>query len=432
MRMTWGRSLSLGLGVVSLGLLSGGAWAQIIEGSTPPSATQWHPTSSLQKPADIGFNAHTNIVGLILPKANVTPPKPASGSGVSPNAAPYSGYNYETPSSLACVYRLVAQTTGCNPANAAAIVTGGAGLAIAIVDAFDSPGIQADLAKFDTQFNLPAPPGGLQVVYASGKQPSADSGWAFESSLDVEWAHAMSPNAKLYLVEAASNSFTDLLIAVDTASRLVHEAGGGVVSMSWGGSEFYGQTSFDKFFQKPSVTYLAASGDYAGVLYPSSSAYVVAVGGSSLSRDSAGNFTGEFAWPSAGSGLSAYVARPRFQYSVSNIVGRSRGVPDIASDADPSTGVWVTYNNAWYIAGGTSVATAVEAGIFSHNGDKYFLPQGALDSIYNGRFGNFRDITSGHCGPNNGYSAGSGWDLCTGWGSLLGGGSRLFTAGVTR
>jgi kumamolisin len=112
---------------------------------------------------------------------------------------------------------------------------------------------------------LPAPPGGLQVVYASGSQPAADTGWALESSLDIEWAHAMSPAAKIYLVEAASNSYSDLLTAVDKASTLVAAAGGGVVSMSWGGSEFSGQTSYDTHFQKANVTYLASTGDAPGV-----------------------------------------------------------------------------------------------------------------------------------------------------------------------
>ena len=429
----------MGLGVVTVGLLSGGAWAQTADSSNAPRApTQWHPQSNIQKPADVGKTVHTNIIGLILPETNAKPPKPASNGGVSPDMPPVPGLNYETPSSLACVYRFIAQIGGCNPNKVSAVITGGAGLAIAIVDAYHNPGIKDDLKYFDAQFNLPPPPL-FQVVYAGGTQPAADPGWALEASLDVEWAHAMSPNAKLYLVEAASANMDDMMTAVDLASGLVTAAGGGVVSMSWGSSEWLGETAYDKHFKTPNVTYLAASGDAPGVIYPSSSAYVVAVGGTSLIRSSNndssnGDFTGEVAWADTGSGLSAYVARPLYQNSIphSVLLGK-RGVPDIAADADIKSGVWVlsTYNSAWYAVGGTSVATPVEAGILSHKGDKYLGAQGALNAIYDGRIGSFRDITSGICGPNNSYSAQIGWDLCTGRGSLLGSGQLFLTAGVT-
>ena len=131
-----------------------------------------------------------------------------------------------SPSSLACIYGFVTVVTGCNPNTLTQVVTGGSGLAIAIVDAYDNPDAASDLTTFDSQFGLPAPPGGLQVVYASGSQPAADTGWALESSLDIEWAHAMSPASKIYLVEAASNSYSDLLTAVDKAATLVAAAGG--------------------------------------------------------------------------------------------------------------------------------------------------------------------------------------------------------------
>ncbi len=244
----------------------------------------------------------------------------------------------------------------------------------------------------------------------------------------------MSPNAKLYLVEAATNSYADLMAAVDKASSLVAAAGGGVVSMSWGGSEFAAETSYDSHFKTPNVTYIASSGDAPGVSFPSSSAYVVSAGGTSLSRNPAnGNFVGELTWTSTGSGLSAYVSRPSYQTAISSVVGAKRGVPDIAAVSDPNTGVWVksSYNSSgWYVVGGTSVAAPVLAGILSHKGSKYSAPAGALNAIYSGSIGNFRDITSGNCGPYDGYIAGLSWDLCTGRGSLLGG-QRMYTAGAT-
>ena len=98
--------------------------------------------------------------------------------------------------------------------------------------------------------------------------------------------------------------------------------------MSWGGSEFSGQTSYDTHFQKATVTYLASTGDAPGVSFPSTSAYVVAVGGTAIRRNrTTGNFGQEVVWQDAGAGLSAYVARPAFQNAISGTVGASRGVP---------------------------------------------------------------------------------------------------------
>ena len=95
---------------------------------------------------------------------------------------------------------------------------------IALVDAYDAPNAASDLAKFSIQFGLPT--ANFQVVYASGKKPAYDIGWELEASLDVEWAHAMAPNARIVLVEAASSNYTDLMIAEDMASKMVNAAGG--------------------------------------------------------------------------------------------------------------------------------------------------------------------------------------------------------------
>ena len=172
--------------------------------------------------------------------------------------------------------------------------------------------------------------------------PNDTTGWSLESSLDIEWAFAMSPNAKIILVEAVSNSYSDLMVAVDVATNLVKTTGG-VVSMSWGGAEASGQSAtYDVHFQTPNVTYLASSGDSPGVIYPSSSAYVVSVGGTAISRNPAnGNFVSEGTWQQTGGGLSAFVPRPGYQTVIGSVVGNYRGVPDIAAIADPNTGVWV-------------------------------------------------------------------------------------------
>src|SRR5262249_12633167 len=151
--------------------------------------------------------------------------------------------------------------------------------------------------KFSSYYGLPA--ANLTVVNQNGQStnlPATDSGWALESSLDVEWAHASAPGANIVLVEARSASVSDLTTAVQTASRL-----GSVVSMSWGGSEWAGETQYDSlsYFGKANVTFVAASGDdggAAGAEWPSVSPNVVGVGGTTLSVS-----TGtETAWSASG------------------------------------------------------------------------------------------------------------------------------------
>ncbi len=286
------------LGIAAAGSLSSAASAQTDKPHAAPSL--WLPQSSLQQPEDIGINSHTHLIGLVLAERGVTPPNPSGSSGIAPTAAPRAGYYYETPASLACVYGLTTNTSGCNPNTVTAVApSSGSPLSIAIVDAYDNTKITTDLATFDSQFGLPAPK--FQVVYASGSRPKADTGWALESSLDVEYAHAMSPGAKLYLVEAASNSNSDLLTAVDKAASLVAADGGGIVSMSWGESEWSSETAYDSHFQKSGVTFVASTGDAPGVSWPSVSAYAVAAGGTSISRNPAtGTFISEGTWQLAG------------------------------------------------------------------------------------------------------------------------------------
>ena len=387
-----------------------GAWAE-----SPAPATE---SSSAGK-------ARHFHVRMQLPDENVKPPKVTASGVAAPKVTPNKKYFYETPSSLACVYGLVTQTPGCNALTATSVVSNASSpTSIAIVIAYHNPNIQSDLAAFDTQFGLQAPPT-FKVVSASGSVPANDSGWALESSLDVEWSHAMSPNAKLYLVEAASNSFADLFVAVKTASGLVAADGGGVVSMSWGGSEFSTETTYETYFQKTGVTFIASSGDDPGVIYPSTSAWVISAGGTTVSRNPAtGDFIGEGTWQYTGGGSSAYIPRPSYQAGLSSVVGAYRGVPDVAAVADPYTGVWVYSGygaGGWTVVGGTSVAAPAVAGMISHTGVKYTAAHGALTSIYAGTFGNFRDITSGNCGPYAGLTSGVSWDFCTGRGSPLGG-----------
>ena len=373
--------------------------------NTPARGNVIVPSSSVARPEDAGLRAHTNLLIFVPDRSQ-----------------PEQSFSGETPASLACVYKLVAQVSGCPISGTSAVPSGGSG-AIAIVDAYDDPNAASDLATFSSTFGLPA--ANFSVVYASGKKPPQDStgGWELEESLDIEWAHAMAPNAQLYLVEASSASNSALYTAEGVASSLVSAAGGGEVSNSWGGGETRGETSNDsKYFSTSGVVYFASAGDSPGVIYPSASPNVVSAGGTSVNR-SGGNFTSETTWSSGGGGTSRYEARPSYQSSVSSIVGSKRGTPDFSFDANPSTGVQVYDSTAyegtvgpWWIVGGTSVSAPSLAGIVNAAGLFAGSTNVELTTIYSylGNSSDFRDITSGSCGT---HSAKSGYDLCTGVGS---------------
>src|SRR6266542_2852684 len=184
--------------------------------------------------------------------------------------------------------------------------TAGAGKTIAIVDAYDDPTAESDLGVFSNTFGLPActtANGCFRKVDQRGgtRYPRKDSGWALEISLDIQWAHAIAPGAKILLVESDSNSFANLLAAEDYA-----KAHAGYVSNSWGGSEFSGETGYDSHFVQSGVSFFVSSGD-AGLPaeYPSASPKVISVGGTTLHFDGNGAFTGETGWSSGGGGCSS-------------------------------------------------------------------------------------------------------------------------------
>jgi subtilase family serine protease len=388
------------------------------------------PPSSVAKPSDTGMAAHTNI--RILGSQGMSGTPQTSGP-------PFPGYFYETPASLACIYRLQPPSADCN-SNVVTANPAGGKKAIAIVDAYDYPVAASDLTEFVTQFGVePITPSSFQVVYApfggvtpgscvgTGTQPSsaAGTGWDLEEALDIEYAHSMAPQAMLYLVEAQTNSFADLSCAVSVASNLVAAAGGGEVSMSWGGGEWPGETSYDPVFTKRNVVYYAATGDSPGTIYPSVSPNVVAAGGTTLSTNAnTGAFENENSWQDGGGGQASFESRPGYQNGIAHIVGTQRGVPDVAAVANPNTGVWV-YNSTyfppyvWWIVGGTSVATPTWAGIANSMGR--FAPSSfaELTSMYWDPE-EFHHITYGTCGVYIGYFAGPGWNFCTGLGSPQG------------
>jgi kumamolisin len=302
--------------------------------------------------------------------------------------------------------------------------TGGSGT-IVIVDAYDDRYALADFNAFSAQYGLAQETSTnvtastnkvLQVVYASGSKPRFNSGWSQEEDLDIEWAHAMAPNAKIVLVEAASNSNANLYAAEDKAATI---AGVQQCSNSWGGGESSGESSSDSHFSHAGVTYLFSTGDTGGAKdYPAASPNVVAVGGTSLVLNGSGNRSSETVWNGTGCGASSYEPRPAYQNGVSSVVGSARGIGDVAAVADPNTGVAVRWNGGWYVFGGTSVACPVIAGIINTAGSNRGGAVAENTFIYGGLGGaNFFDVTSGSAGSN---SARVGYDFPTGVGSPKG------------
>ncbi|HET7616050.1 MAG TPA: S53 family peptidase [Bacillales bacterium] len=302
----------------------------------------------------------------------------------------------------------------------------GKGQTIAIVDAYGSPTIRKDLKTFDQQFGLSA--ADLTIAYPDGKPHKKDEGWALETSMDVEWAHAMAPDAEILLVVAKSNSLTDLLAAEDYATS----HGAEVVSNSWGASEFSSESSYDAHFQHNEIAYTASSGDSgAGVIWPAAAQDVVAVGGTTLKLGSGGNRLSAAAWDGSGGGRSNDISRPSYQDNWQSVVGDSRGIPDISFDADPNTGVAV-YDSTriqgqkgWFQVGGTSLGAPCWAALIALADEgraSALSSEEALTKIYqiagdagsSGYSNDYYDIRSGN---NGGFQATSGYDLVTGIGS---------------
>ena len=287
-------------------------------------------------------------------------------------------------------------------------LTGGSGT-IAIIDAYDDSHVASDLNYFSSYNNLATP--NLEI-HKMSSFISGSTSWGVEISLDVEWAHAIAPTAKILLVEARSSSLGDLLSAVSYASSRSDVV---AVSMSWGAAEFSSETAYDSYFTNTNgVTFYASSGDTGGqIIWPSSSVNVVSVGGTTLTKTS-GVFT-EAAWSGSGGGVSAYEPSPAFQTGLGYT---NRATPDVSYNADPNTGFFVydTYGyNGGLIVGGTSAGAPQWAAIQALGGT---ASDKNLYAIYNSPAyaSDFRDITSGQAGS---YQTGPGYDLVTGIGSPL-------------
>jgi subtilase family serine protease len=331
----------------------------------------------------------------------------AEPKALSPNATP-SGLG---PTQLQSAYAL-----------ASAAASGGSNATVAIVDAYDDPNAEADLAVYRTQFGLPActtANGCFKKVNQQGSTssyPQADEGWAGEISLDVDMVSAVCPKCKILLVEANSADDINLFTAINTAVSL----GAKYVSNSWGGSESRSETSEDAYLNHPGVAITVSSGDDGyGAEYPATSQYVTAVGGTSLTKSSSTTrgWT-EKAWSGAGSGCSRYEPKPSWQTVTTSCSRRAEA--DVSAVADPQTGVAVyqTYGGSgWAVYGGTSAAAPIIAGVYALAGTP---SSGSYPASFPyAHQGNLNDVTSGSNGSCGSplCTAGTSWDGPTGLGT---------------
>jgi subtilase family serine protease len=347
----------------------------------------------------------------------------------------------------------------------------GAGETIVIIDSFGSPTITQDLHTFDVDYGLPDPPS-FTVLAPLGTVPFDPTNidqisWAFETTLDVEWAHAMAPGANIVLLTSPVSQ-TEGVQGMPEFLSLERYALkfqlGKIISQSWGATEntLFTQAGrqvfedFERFYEdaaQQNVTVLASAGDsgsanlrsdattyypFPTVNFPASSPFVTAVGGTSLYADTSGNYQSETVWNNAigagGGGVSQQFPEPLYQKLLLNSVQKAllnhRGVPDVTYNADPATGILVYASFlpgavGYHLVGGTSEGSPQWAGIIADANQLAGHPLGFLNlKLYSlvalvGQSQFFHDITTGNNSFNgvSGYAATTGWDLASGWGT---------------
>jgi subtilase family serine protease len=342
--------------------------------------------------------------------------------GVTPKKADATTPSGFGPTSLRSAYGLTSAAS-----------SNGSGETIAIVDAYDDPNAEADLATYRSYYGLSActtANGCFKKVSQTGSTtslPSGNTGWAEEISLDVDMASAICPNCNILLVEATSASYANLGTAVNRAVTL----GAKYVSNSYGGSESSAETTYDtSYYKHAGVAITVSSGDSGyGTEYPATSQYVTAVGGTKLVTSSTTRGWTETVWKTsstegAGSGCSSYETKPSWQTDTSCT---KRMESDVSAVADPATGVSV-YDSygvtaGWYTFGGTSVSSPIIAGVYALAG----VPS---TSSYPAKFpytyagtSYLNDVTSGNngtCSVSYYCTATTGYDGPTGWGTPQG------------
>ena len=292
-----------------------------------------------------------------------------------------------TPAQIRAAYGLAPLPSTGTVLSSSAAALQGAGQTIYIIDAYHDPNVSAELAAFNTKFGLPgctqksiptsatlplqpaavADGCTLSVVYSTATAqmtttaPIYNSGWATEIALDVQWAHATAPRARIILIEAADASIASLTAAV----KLANSMGPGVVSMSFGAKEGTWSAQYNSIFSAPGMNYFAATGDWGtGVYWPSSAPNVLAVGGTTLSVAASGARS-ETVWSGTGGGMSNFTNTPAYQFNTVPGIGTpaQKLVADVAFNADPYSGQYTAVQPngsgivSWVGAGGTSLST---------------------------------------------------------------------------
>jgi len=298
------------------------------------------------------------------------------------------------------------------------------GVTVGLIEAYGYPALESDLATYRTTYGLPAcsvASGCLTILNQQGQTsplpgaPPQGDDWVGETALDVAMVSSACPSCKIVVVEADNDVGTGLLAANDVAAT----AGAAVISNSWGTPEGTNLSGAEQYLNHPGVAIFAASGDDGyddgghGPEYPATSAFAIAVGGTSLTRDAGVRGWTESAWAGAGSSCSNSIAKPSWQTSTACT---KRMAADISAVADPGTGVAI-YDSAsggWSTIGGTSAASPLVAAIFAQTGHTNITAQ----YIYQNAEGLF-DVTSGTNGTCSTElcKSGAGWDGPTGNGT---------------
>jgi len=462
------------LAAAALAACGGGADAGAAPGAAPADAggVQAHPAfhmaaAQLDEPPGLGLAPQRfRIEGALaeLATARLTPARLADArrarvaATADVQAAPAISATVYSPAQIRAAYGLPPLPVAGVAPSVADAADLGAGQTIYLVDAHDHPNAFADLAKFSAKFGLPACASAplpastalplaaaaagctFSVAYSdhSGlllkSAPSYDAEWAAEIALDVEWAHAIAPLARLVLIEVPGDDSQQLLGGVALANRM----GAGVVSMSFGAPEGPWVQATDASFAAPGMSYVAAAGDAgAQVLWPAVSPRVLAVGGTSL-QWSGLDTRYEAAWTKSGGGVSAVEPLPAWQSGVAVPgVGRvpRRAVADVAFNADPNTGQYVALTakgaaaTSWNSYGGTSIGAPQWAGLVAvANARRAAIGKKPLGDFHAALYqaiadspvphaASFADVVDGRDGACAACVAAAGYDTITGWGT---------------
>lgn len=270
---------------------------------------------------------------------------------------------------------------------------------IAIVVAFTYPGLKADLKTYwqnPINFGPSSNPPNINIYTTPGAKQN--SVWSQEECLDVQMVCTINPNANIWVVEAKSDAFLDLVAAISYATTIIKAD---VISMSWGLDEVSQLIPYNNIFTNTSICYCASTGDENFVSWPATTSNCLAIGGTSLIwNPNANPQRTEYAWNSAGCGYSSIIPQPNYQSAITSITHNNRVVPDISLIADINTSVYSVYKGNWYGVGGTSVGAPILSGVLSlANQQRFNSGKGALTTVYSTTPNN--STTSSYIPPQN-------------------------------